>query len=195
MFKFDEPTHTYTLDGVRLPSVSDIIAPLKDFSGIPEKTLEYARDRGKAVHRATELYDKGVTFDLGADAEVIEPYLNGWLKFRAAHPSLAWDRIEVSDYHPTLGYAGTPDRSGWIGKTRVHVDIKATAKESPATGVQLAGYELLDRDVSVDYNRVKVVRWGVRLLKDGTYRKTEYKDERVTFRSLLNIYRWRQVNE
>jgi hypothetical protein len=71
---FDPATHTYTLDGEVLPSVTQILAWARiiDFSQIPEPYLQAARDRGTAVHAAIHARHRG-TFDAAA--------------FAAAHPS------------------------------------------------------------------------------------------------------------
>ena len=57
--QFDEATHTYTLDGVELPSVTHIIRYLavdKANNADPNMAL-IARERGSAVHEATVMYD------------------------------------------------------------------------------------------------------------------------------------------
>src|SRR6185436_17565531 len=82
---FDDATHTYTLDGVIVPSVTGILkaSGLIDFTGIPESILEAARVRGTTVHQAIAFYNDG---DL--DLELFEHdfpdyvgYLEGWLSF------------------------------------------------------------------------------------------------------------------
>ena len=183
---FDEATHTYYVDGVKVPSVSEIIAPLRDFSGIDPEVLRKAQDRGKAVHKACELHDLGTLGDLGPDAAVIEPYLKAWLKFSGS--DWEWISIEEIKYHSKLVYCGTADRIGiYRGEHVCGVDIKATAKSHAATGVQLGAYELL-------WGEPFHKRIGVRLKRDGTFEATEYPDETVTFRSLLNVWKWKQRN-
>ena len=58
-FTFDPIEHIYRFDGQRVPSVTQILEPLIDYSGVPNGVLQYAADRGTAVHLATEFYDDG----------------------------------------------------------------------------------------------------------------------------------------
>ena len=56
--EFDPVRHAYTLDGLPIPGVTSVIAPLNDFSAfIREGILAEAARRGTAVHFATELHD------------------------------------------------------------------------------------------------------------------------------------------
>lgn len=87
MLVFDKLTHTYQLDGVRLPSVTQILqaSGLIDFSKIPSRILLEARDRGSAVHEALHYYNEN---DLDVDAFCADfpdyaPYVQAWLAFRA----------------------------------------------------------------------------------------------------------------
>ena len=58
--EFDDPTHTYRLDGLIIPSVSAILGPLSKakYSGINERTLNRAADKGTAVHNSIENWIK-----------------------------------------------------------------------------------------------------------------------------------------
>jgi hypothetical protein len=82
---FDEATHTYTLDGERLPSVTQILqrAGAIDFSHIPPTILEAARERGTAVHKAVHYFNEN---DLDVDVFRVAfpdywPYVSAWIKF------------------------------------------------------------------------------------------------------------------
>jgi len=187
--EFDEASHTYTLDGRVLPSVSEIIAPLKNFDGIPASVMRKAQDRGKAVHKAAELHDIGRLGDMGRHKEILLPYLEAWKAFRASQ-DWEWLDIEQPLANPTLGFAGTRDRMGIrrsMGKkAKGIVDIKATAADCPVTGIQIGGYELLEPEEDFE------VRIGVRLLPDGTFRVTNYQQEVVMFRSCLNVFNFKK---
>ena len=52
---FDPEKHEYRINGVLVPSVSQILAPLYDFSKIPRDVLERKRQIGTAIHKAIEL--------------------------------------------------------------------------------------------------------------------------------------------
>lgn len=186
---FDPVKHRYTLhpSGVILPSVSEILAPVKDFSGIPPAVLEKARDRGTAVHKACELFDLGTLDEDDLDEQLV-PYLAAWSKFMVDFKP-DWTEIELPGYHNTLFYAGTPDRRGKQGgrgdRKRIVVDIKGTYSLDPAVSLQLSGYDLMGAEKCDEL-------WSVRLLKDSTYVRTVHRAEHSTFLSCLNILRWKQ---
>lgn len=182
---FIEEGHRYLLDGVEIPSVTQIIKPLYDFSGISQARLDYASERGTAVHKATELSDMD---DLDEDAldPVIVPYLDAWKKFRF-EMGVEIIGMEQQLYSTTHKYAGTFDRIAVIDGDSWLLDIKATASLSPAVGVQLAGYAGL--------TTVKR-RGAVQLLPSGEYRLKEYssKSDWPTFLSLLTVFNWIKIN-
>src|SRR4051794_27239936 len=109
---FDEALHEYRLDGRRLPSVTQVLAPLVDFSMVRKDVLERAQALGTAVHRMTELHDND-DLDEESLSEELRPYLAGWKKFRAEcqfEPVTVEHRMS----HPVYRYAGTSDRTGVI---------------------------------------------------------------------------------
>jgi hypothetical protein len=81
MLQFNPVTHTYAWGGQHVPSVTQILRPLVDYSSIPEHVLEIARDRGTRVHKATELDDAG-TLDMDSVTEDIAGYLRAWQQFK-----------------------------------------------------------------------------------------------------------------
>lgn len=112
--QFDETTHTYTLDGVELPSVTHIIRYLavdKANNADPNMAL-MARERGSAVHEATVMYDYSGEIPDGFPAEYA-PYLEAYVQFvRDYAPN--WMFTEYRMANETLGFAGTLDRFGVI---------------------------------------------------------------------------------
>ena len=113
VLEFQESTHTYTLDGVRVPSVTQILKPMYSFYGVPDEVLQAKAELGTNVHRACELLDND---DLDEDSEeglaALEPiagYLAGYKKFKADKKPVVIAN-EQRLYHPLHKYAGTIDR-------------------------------------------------------------------------------------
>ena len=81
MIEFRESDHSYWFDGIRVPGVSEIIegAGLTDPNAQKYYTKFHA-DRGTAVHKACELYDKGILDEDSLDPEVVG-YLEAYKKF------------------------------------------------------------------------------------------------------------------
>lgn len=57
--KFDEETHTYTLGGKVLPSVTSILEAVlfhNKYDGVDEETLKLASEKGRLIHKEIEEY-------------------------------------------------------------------------------------------------------------------------------------------
>ena len=125
--QFDEEKHEYSVDGVKVPSVSEILAPLSAdrYSQIDKFVLKNAAERGTAVHAATRAIDYGFAPE---EDFSISAYLKAYYMFlREVNPE--WEMIErVVGYVRVPGetplYAGTIDRYGKIDGKPCVVDIK-----------------------------------------------------------------------
>jgi len=178
----------YTVGAQRVPSVTQILAPLVDYSQVPRAVLERARQLGQAVHRMTELYDLD-DLDMDDLADELRPYLTAWIKFRA-ETGFVPETIEKRLYHPALHFAGTPDRSGLINGRRAVLDIKKMMYLGPVIGLQLAAYKEL-----FEKNGTHVEdRYALGLRADGTYRLQPYTDKSdwPVFLSLLTTRNWKE---
>ncbi|KAI3591622.1 hypothetical protein D9X30_3447 [Cupriavidus sp. U2] len=167
---FDEATHTYTENGVRVPSVTQILAPLNDLSFIKPDVLQFKRDLGTAVHKATELYDLG-ELDESTVSPLVQPYLDGWIRLRAELPFEILG-MEERVFHPAHRYAGTYDRLVMLDGKRCIFDLK-TGAMFPSYGPQTAAYKNAVEKASG--KRVEG-RYAIELRDDGTYRLHEMTD-------------------
>jgi len=191
VLQFEAASHTYTLDGQILPSVTQVLEDVGiiDYSFLPAEDRQKYLTRGSAAHLATQLDDEG---DLDEDTvdPAIAPYLVAWRGFRSDSgftPAL----IEHRGFSPEHGYAGTLDRSGtFSGKptTMYILDIK-TGTAPWWVRVQLAAYSAF-----FDGPR-KYPRIAVELHDDGTYRVSEefpgrdWQKDFSVFTSALEVYR------
>lgn len=108
-FVYNEETRQHTLNDKHIPSVSDVIEPLTDFSGIPEDVLARKCELGIQFHEATRLY---LLNDLHFDS--LDPYLikpmDAFVEFwRYKKFPLKGFVIEKPIHHKTLKYCGKPD--------------------------------------------------------------------------------------
>lgn len=181
MLTFDEPTHTYRIDGVVVPSVTQVFERATGLHLVPVDVLEEAQARGTYVHRLCELDDLG---ELDEDEERSRGvkewfgYLLGWRKFvRQMRPN--WRRIEQPHHCKLLMLAGTPDREGVLEATSDPtqpwvIEVKTGAARSRYWGMQLAAYKQLIARTDTRYALAK--RAAVRLTPDGDFRFDEFKD-------------------
>ena len=189
---FDEPSHTYTVDGRRFPSVTEVVGMLRPESGAMQNVLEYKRQIGKAVHKTIELMEAG-TLDTETIDPAIVPYISAWSGFKldAGFTVLHSEMIVVSK---KLRVAGTLDLTGMREAGDVELlDLKAVWAMGDETAIQTAGYAMLYEEMT----GVKVDRrGGLQLLRDGTYRYHPYKDgnDRNVFLACLTVHNWKALH-
>lgn len=179
---FDETEHKYFFDGVEIPSVTTI---LKDEGFIdPTYYDEYSRTRGKYVHKACALWDRNV-LDLETLDPIIKSYLGGWTAFLKDSKFKIIDIEKRIEPLGGLGFAGTPDRIGWLNGDLAVIDIK-TGKPEQWTALQLAGYEILRGD--------SLKRVAVQLTVEGKYKTYRYTDrtDRAVFMAALAVHNWKK---
>lgn len=187
---FDAERHIYTLNGKRVPSVTEILRPLVSFDGVPAEVLARKRDLGTQVHAA-------IKSDLGADEEfeideAIGPYFDAWRRFRS-EKRFAPRYTEVPFASEKYGYACTPDFIGLVEDTPAVIEWKTSFALHPATAIQTAAQAQAfseSDDASPDIKR----RFSLQLRADGTYRLEQYKDKQdfTVLLSLLNVYKFKE---
>lgn len=190
-FRFDAASHTYTLNGRVLPSVTQILKPIgPDYSTVPADVLEAKRALGVAVHKACELDDEDDLDELSL-SEVLQPYVASWRKFRADTGAIVLEN-ERQLFRADLSFAGTVDRLATLQGDFWLLDLKTAADPHASYGVQLAGYELL-----LQGGRGPLRRGTVHLRDDGTYRLHEFKNpnDAACFRALLSLHQWKESNK
>lgn len=187
---FDPEAHAYTLGGVRIPSVTQVLSFGQDLSRIPRWTAE----RGTAFHLATEYLDQE---DLDWDSldPLVRPHVEAYRKWRANHfCRFVATELKVWGELDGLRFAGTIDRVvGGIGvdygdpdATVEIVDLKSGSPRKEH-GAQLAAYAIAyAQRTSV---RVRGCR-GVYCDKEGRFSERPYdgREYLETFRVKLHRY-------
>lgn len=200
--EFDVDAHRYTLNGVTIPSCTQVLSAMgctPGFSWLSPDQLAFYRSRGHAVHSAVEYAIKG-TLDRRTVVDEVKPYLIGWER---AVNDLG---IEVLEYdgepfvekplaHPIFRYGVKPDVIGRIGKQSGPIEIKATSAHAPATGLQLASQLMAVRILMPE---IGDMRMGLRLLPEEPYYDFKYYVERSDepmWVSLINSYNWLKAHK
>lgn len=198
---FDEATHTYLVDGEEVPSVTTILQPLSNraYSAVNSSVLEYARNRGRAVHEALEMYDLGG--ELEASPE-IEGYIRAYLEWEQVYKP-TWSGVEEIVYCESEKFIGTLDRVGTLnGREFAIVDLKTSTPTKEAlvsVCVQTAAYAMAytEQNKKPPEFMEQIKRYGLFLKADGSYRLVDCEEyeEAYMFRSselfisLLNNYK------
>ena len=163
-FTFDPESHTYTLDGSVLPSVTQIIRAAGFMPNLPFYN-EWARDRGSIVHTTLEWYDQDALDESTVEDRIVG-YLEAYKRFREAKV-VYHNQIEQPMYHDIYRYAGTPDRVCHIDARPAVLDIK-TGKPEPWHGIQTAAYAAMLPPGHA--------RFGLYLSDAGTFSLVEHKN-------------------
>ena len=167
---FDPDTHTYTIDGVEVPSVTTVCRFLAyDQKSDKPWLARVAADRGTRVHAACAMIDYGEEPEEDFDTA---GYLKAYRRFlKDYRPD--WEGIEYIAGDTILGVAGTVDRFGTLydGRTCI-LDIKTGSQLHDAPlRAQLTGYQwLLSGGVHLQY---PYYLYALQLSKDGTYQLRE----------------------
>lgn len=191
---FNAERHEYRWLNKVVPSVTQVLQGLHSFANVPWEILAAACDRGSDVHAASHYYDDDDLDEdqLHATQPQIWNYLQGYKRFlRDCEPN--YTAIEEPVYHPTLRFAGTPDRRGEFTYKRERIkrsviDIKTSEVAYPiAWEPQCIAY-------AHAANEPDARRFTLQLRDDpnGDYRLREWTDPSAwpTFVSLLTIRNW-----
>lgn len=179
-FQFDEEKHLYTLDGRRLISVTEALSVLDDRWKVDPFYLE----RGRFIHKATELYDKNELDESTVD-ERIKPYLDAYKKFKR-ETSYEPIYIEHILYHPKYFYAGKLDR---IYEDFI-IDLKSGTKMR-VDELQAVAYWELCRANNIPVQK----QFDLYLRSNGSYRLEPVERPRnllPVFLAAFTCERWRQ---
>jgi hypothetical protein len=135
---FDAATHVYRYGGRVVPSVTQILGMLNDFSSVPPEKLARAANFGRHVHAAIDLDNRGELDEESLDPRLLL-YLKQWRRF-LDETGFIVTGSESLVYNRRLKYAGTLDVSGTWRDASWVVDVK-TGAVPKSVGPQLAAYQ------------------------------------------------------
>lgn len=201
---FNEENHTYLLDDVPLPSVTELLAPLQEesFAAINPAVLQAAADRGTAVHEITEAMDYGDDYEELIAPDLV-PYADAYEAFLMDH-EVDWLGIEAK-VHFFEQYAGTVDRFGYIDGIPAVLDIKTvqspSIEQKVSVACQLYAYDRAIKACFPAMQKEHMAHYALYLKKDGTYKllncrelaEKENFDPSVIWTDLWNCYEFKRL--
>lgn len=187
---FDEASHTYTIDGNPVPSVTQILGDIIPWTGT--NATDWHLDRGRAVHACAAMIARGEYF---TNDPQIDGQVAGLRKFfREIQPIVV--AVEKPVYSVLYQFAGTLDITAQLNGRPVLFDWKATMDDRVKW--QLAAYSIawLETDGRpINYG------YGVQINDDGTYRMSElinlkqYRSQFLAMRTAYMIRKMMKVNQ
>jgi hypothetical protein len=134
---FEPVSHTYRVDGKVVPSVTQVLSLLEDWSRVDPEVLEAARVFGNHVHDACHLWNIGELDWATLDPALVRP-VEQWAEFIDSN-NITIIASELIVAHKLYGYAGRKDTLVEWDRRRCLIDIKSGAV--PRTvGPQTAAY-------------------------------------------------------
>ncbi|MBF0336928.1 MAG: PD-(D/E)XK nuclease family protein [Nitrospirae bacterium] len=189
---FDDATHTYTLNGVVQPSVTQILLAMELYKGHEFMTDEHAT-RGKYVHLACELLDRDDLDETDLD-ESLRGYVEAYKKFKV-ESGFKPELIEYRVCSRIYGFAGTLDRTGTINEIYCILDIKSGVKQ-PCDALQTAAYMVALGEEKGWEKKVRCQRYALYLGKDETYKLEQHANhtDKDVFLSALAVCKYKKEN-
>jgi len=167
---YQEEGHQYFIDGESVPSVTQVVDQLHNFTGSPGA----AAQRGTLIHLACEYFIKGILDWSTVDPSIypeVQTFANWWDEARFK-PLLVEGIVGSKQYK----FAGRLDLFG-VWKTGLAlVDFK-TGGEYPAYRFQTAGLEIALGECLVGIQPIKVQRYCL-YLKGDKARPVQHEDPR-----------------
>lgn len=175
MLTFDPEPHIYRWNGRRIPSVTQVLEPLFDWSSVPAKVLERKRQIGVAVHSAIHMELTGGVDMASIDPSCV-PYFDAWRRFRDDchfEPVLIEFRVVSAELGERYRFAGTLDEWGPLQGDPALIDWKTCMQlHTDAVGAQTAAY--LKSLVRMGFGSLQDRRFALKLGADGRYKLEPY---------------------
>jgi len=191
MLTFEEGPHVYRYNGAVVPSVTQVLHGMVDYSRVDPAALDRAKKEGQAIHKMVEL-------DILDELEKLPKWLDGhyaaWQKFKR-DKDFTPQGTEFRMYDPRLRVAGTLDLIGDMGQfaALALIDLKRSLYAGAVIGLQLAGYKKLWNDTMVPLGHLRVRdRHALVLRANGTYKLEPFPDEsdEQTFVACVMRHHW-----
>lgn len=188
MLIFEESPHTYRWNGIIVPNVTKVLAPLTDYSMIAPDKLRIAQEKGNAVHQYVEMHSKGMTEEY-TWPDWMMPVMQEWERF-VVDAKFKLLESEYQMYHGLYKYAGTVDLVGIMHGEKVIIDIKRSFLAGGVIGLQLAAYLDLYAYKNQTWSS-GVKRYALKLNETGPYKVEEFKDKSDFNEFLACLAFWR----
>ena len=165
--EFNEKNHEYFLNKKRIPSVTQILAPISKvlYENIEIATLRNKAKIGSKVHKLIELYSKYGLISKDENEDV-NKYFNSFLEFEKSINSINFENeFKGTFVNDKMVFAGTIDNIRLIDNSLVLIDYKTVANPNETIlALQLYGYKLIaEQTLGIVINEFK----GLCLRKDG----------------------------
>lgn len=172
MNDYNEELHKYYVNGVEVPSVTDICSPIsfQRLDALQKAMVERAKERGRRCHELAEEFMLIGELDIEDIESEYIPYMQQFVLWAKTYKpkTLYTEKKLFSDL-----FAGTLDLICEIDGKIINVDYKFTsAVDKKSLSVQLEGYSRLCKENNIALDE----SWFLHIKKDGYVFKPITKD-------------------
>jgi hypothetical protein len=159
VISLDERTHTYTVDGVEKPCVTDLCAIYgDDVDEWIEEAMDRAADRGVTLHTVLEMALRGEDYE-GEYPSAYAPWVRSVEQYIEAH-EIVLLAAEEPIYSPRLEVCGTPDLLCMLDGVLTLLDWKFVSSVcKPKVKAQMNGYYEIFADNGVFIEQMIAVQF------------------------------------
>lgn len=169
-FQFRESDHSYWVDGVQWPSITQMISAVGLVNA--EWYTEESCDRGHDVHALTAAYDLGA-LDVASCVSPFRGYLLAHVKaMQILRPRIF--AVEEPLVHRLYRFGGRPDRIVKLDGALGVLEVKSGARH-PAQPIQTMLQAMLVEQV-IGLAPEMQLRWCLFLKPDGRFKVEQHKD-------------------
>jgi hypothetical protein len=182
--EFEESPHTYKLDGIVVPSVTQVIS---ETIGHGWQAEQWYLDRGRAIHKCAEFICKKKEFKFD---ERLTGYIEALKKF-FAETKAEIIKSELRVASNVYQYAGTIDLICKIGNKNVILDWKHSI-DKIRLPLQIGGYAIAAREtIGTEY----CFGAGVQIKENGSYSMTEIFSTKIPALEFLHLRTCYKIKE
>ena len=191
--KFDSENHIYQLDGVIIPSYSQISKDLGliDYSHVRKADLEWKAKVGKAVHTAIFLHNTN-ELDMDSLDETVSSYFKSWLMFVELYkPTILTQYSEKPICSFKWRYGVTPDIVAEVKGILTVIELKTVSQMNPAIAIQTEAQKMA---IEETYKLKIKQRWGLQLIPGAMPKLAVYEDmsDFATWASAVNLWHYKE---
>ena len=185
MLEFDRLAHTYTNDGVIVPSVTDFVGILgDDVDEYIEDAMERAADCGVTCHAVIEMALQGEDYT-GEYPTAYQAHVNAIEQFLSEN-TIEPIAIEQPIYSSVINVAGTPDLLCMFNGKLAVLDWKCVSSIAKTkVKAQLNGYNAAYNEIGVFPEKL----YAIQFLPNGTYRLYPTAVGDMEFETCFNLYK------
>ena len=198
ILEFNDKQHEYLLLKKKIPSVTQILAPISKmmYAKVDDWIINRKAKIGSRVHKLIEMYNKYNLLPTKDEEEDVLKYFEQYLEFEKSIDSIVFDNEFKSFYsNNDMVFAGTIDNIRLLNNAMVLIDYKTVANLNEVLlSLQLYGYKLIAEQTL----NIKIDEFKALSLKKDSFKLVDFTKEvnNIKTKELFEkMYEWYKLLE